>query len=102
MFPWKDFLMGRIRKIQKTKGGKGHTVQEKKKKKQEEKKKKRFFTYVEVPILMFSPSVGNILVRPSLRRTLSYGDLPHQPSALPENEANREGSIMKKNPAAPG
>jgi hypothetical protein len=75
MFLWKDFLMGRIRKIQKHKEERD-TVQKNKKERMEERKK-RFFTYMEVPILMFSPSVWNILMPPSsLRRTHSYGDLP--------------------------
>jgi hypothetical protein len=41
------------------------------------KKKKKFFTYVEVLILMCSPSVTNTLVRPSLGRTHLHGNLPY-------------------------
>jgi hypothetical protein len=51
------------------------------------KKKKRFFfflkTYLEVPILVYSPSVSQehpwatALVQPSLRRTHLYGNLPY-------------------------
>jgi hypothetical protein len=66
MFPWKDFLMGQIRKIQKQKGGKG-TDQENSKKQQGKnggKKKKRFFNVhggSQVPILVCSPMVENTL-----------------------------------------
>jgi hypothetical protein len=44
------------------------------------KKKKRFyFMYMEVRILVYSPSVGNALGLPpsSLRRTHSDGNLPY-------------------------
>jgi len=45
---WEDFLIGQIRKIQKNR-----------KERMEERKRRGFFTYVEVPILVCSPSVGN-------------------------------------------
>jgi hypothetical protein len=57
MFLWKDFSMGQIRKIQKTK-----------KERMEERKRRDFLflffiflTYMEGPILMCSPLVGNAL-----------------------------------------
>jgi hypothetical protein len=62
MFPWKDFLMGRIRKIQKHKERRKGTDQEnfkKTRRKEWMKKKEKIFIYMEVPILMCSPSVGN-------------------------------------------
>ncbi len=85
MFPWKDFLTGPIRKIQKHKGGKGHISQNSKKEegKNGGKKKEEIFTQVEALILVCSPpSVGKALgatalVRPSLRRTHSNGNLPY-------------------------
>jgi hypothetical protein len=51
------------------------------------KKKKRFLfcifnTYVEVPILVCSPLVGNAVVQPSIRRTHSYGKTPLQHSSF--------------------
>jgi len=48
---WKDFLMGQIRKIQKNR---------------KERMEERKSTYVEVPILVCSPSVGNALRLPPL------------------------------------
>jgi hypothetical protein len=46
-----------------------------------EKRKRRycFVTYVEVPILVCFPSVGNALLQPSLRirRSHSNGNLPY-------------------------
>jgi hypothetical protein len=71
MFPWKDFLMAQIRKIQKNK----------KERMEERKRRHCFVMYVEVvPILVCFPSVGNALVRPSLRRirrSHSNGNLPY-------------------------
>jgi hypothetical protein len=52
MFPWKDFLMAQIRKIQKNK----------KERMEERKRRYCFVTDVEVPILVCFPSVGNALV----------------------------------------
>jgi hypothetical protein len=61
MFPWKEFLMEWIRKIQKNK----------------KERKKEIVAYTEVPILMCSPLIRNTLMQPSLRRTHSYGNLPY-------------------------
>jgi hypothetical protein len=77
--PMERFFDGTDQENSKTQGGKGHSsrkIFKNKKERMKERKRKRFFTYMEVPILIFSPSVRNILVRPSMRRTLSYGDLP--------------------------
>jgi hypothetical protein len=66
MFPWKDFLMGWIRKIQKhkeertdqknskTQGGKGQIrkFQKNQEGKNWRKEKEEIFTYMEVPIVM--------------------------------------------------
>jgi hypothetical protein len=108
------FFDGTDQENSKTQGGKGQVrkIQKKKKKKErmEERKKKKYFllhTYVEVPILVCSPSVRNALqatalmqpslrrahsdvlhplgmpfratalVQPSLRRAHSYGNLPY-------------------------
>jgi hypothetical protein len=48
MFPWKDFLMGWIRKIQKYKGGKGQIrkFQKKKTRRKEWRKEKEEFFYI--------------------------------------------------------
>jgi hypothetical protein len=60
MFPWKDFLMGLIRKIQKHKEERDRSGKFRKTRRKEwRKEKEEIFTYVEVPILMCSPSVGN-------------------------------------------
>jgi hypothetical protein len=73
--------MGQIRKIQKNK-----------KERMDERKIRDFisifFTYVEVPILVCSPLVGNTLglfalVQLSLRRTHLYGNLPYNLSSFP-------------------
>jgi hypothetical protein len=62
MFPWKDFLMGWIRKIQKHKEEKDRSGKFKKTRRKEwMKEKEEIFMYVEVPILVCSPSVGNTL-----------------------------------------
>jgi hypothetical protein len=39
------------------------------------------FMYIEVPILVCSPLVRNAFVRPSIRRTHSYGKLPYNISS---------------------
>jgi len=59
MFPWKDFLIGRIRKIQKHKEERDRSAKFKEQEgKNGGKKKKRFSRRcVQVPILMCSPSV---------------------------------------------
>jgi hypothetical protein len=51
MFPWKDFLMGRIRKIQKQKEERGRSRESKKNKKEKNggKKKKRFLCMWRFP-----------------------------------------------------
>jgi hypothetical protein len=65
-----------ISQIQTRKG----TDQEKNKNERMEERKIRDFvfkTYVEVPILVCSPSIGNTLMQPSLRRTHLCGNLPY-------------------------
>jgi hypothetical protein len=65
MFPWKDFLMGWIRKIQKHKEERGGSGDFKKTRRKEcRKEKEEIFMYVEVPILVCFPSVGNALGLP--------------------------------------
>jgi hypothetical protein len=62
MFPWKDFLLGRIREIQKHKEERGRSGEFKKTRRKEwRKEKEEIFMYVEVPILVCFPSVGNTL-----------------------------------------
>jgi hypothetical protein len=62
MFPWKDFLMGRIKKMQKHKEERDRSGKFKKTRKKEwMKEKEEISMYVEVPILVCSPSVGNTL-----------------------------------------
>jgi hypothetical protein len=73
--------MGWIRKIKKHRDRSGQfkrTIQKNKKERMEERKRRDFFMYMEVPILMCSSSIGNALVRLSLRRTHSNGDLPYK------------------------
>jgi hypothetical protein len=86
MFPWKDFLMGRIRKFQKYKEERYRSGKFKKKQegKNGGKKKMRLFClrYVEVPILVCSPSVGNTLrlplsCNPPSGEPTLCGNLPH-------------------------
>ncbi len=66
MFPWKDFLMGQIRKIQKHK---------------EERKRRNFYICGGSHTCVFSIGQecpqATVLVWPSLRRTHSYGNLPY-------------------------
>jgi hypothetical protein len=53
MFPWKDFLMGWIRTIQKHKEERGRSGNFKKTRRKEwSKEKEEIFTYMEVPILV--------------------------------------------------
>jgi hypothetical protein len=62
MFPWKDFLMGWIRKIQKHKEERdrlGKFIKTRRKECRGEKKD--IFTYMEVPILMCLPLIENAL-----------------------------------------
>jgi hypothetical protein len=65
MFPWKDFLMGQIRKIQKQKEERDRSGKFKKNKKERMEERKRrdfilfYFKSVEVPILLCSPTVEN-------------------------------------------
>jgi hypothetical protein len=60
MFPWKDFLLGWIRKIQKHKEERDRSGKFKKTRRKEwRKEKEEIFMYVEV--LMCFPSVGNTL-----------------------------------------
>jgi hypothetical protein len=58
MFPWKDFLMGRIRKIQKQKVGKGQIRKIKKKNNKERWRKEKeeiyFLMSMEVPRFPYS------------------------------------------------
>jgi hypothetical protein len=68
MFPWKDFLMEQIRKIQKHKEEMEQIRKKKfknKKERMEERKRRDFIfmkvIYMKVPILMCSPSVRNTL-----------------------------------------
>jgi hypothetical protein len=90
MFPWKDFLMRWIRKIQRHKG-KGcirKNFKNKKEKNGGKKKKRFFFTNVEVPILACSPLGRNALKLstlcnpPSLVKTHSYRNFPCNPLHL--------------------
>jgi hypothetical protein len=66
MFPWKDFLLGRIRKNSKTQGGKGQIrrIFFETRRKEWRKEKEEIFMYVEVPILVCFPSVVNALGLP--------------------------------------
>jgi hypothetical protein len=60
MFPWKDFLMGWIMKIQKHKEARDKSEKFKKTRKKEwRKEKEEIVKYMEIPILVCSPSVGN-------------------------------------------
>jgi hypothetical protein len=93
MFPWKDFLMGQIRKILKHQGGKGQIskIQKKTRRKEWREKKRRdfifyffYFFYVGggshthvFSISQESPQATTALMRPSLSRTHSYGKLPY-------------------------
>jgi hypothetical protein len=68
MFPMERFFDGMDQENSKTQGGKGGIKRIQKNKKERKnggKKTKRFFTYVEVPILMCFPSVGNALGLPA-------------------------------------
>jgi hypothetical protein len=59
MFPWKDFLIGLIRKIQKHKEERDRSGKFRKTRRKEcRKEKEEIFTYVEVPILVCSPSIS--------------------------------------------
>jgi hypothetical protein len=58
--------MGRIKKIQKHKEERDKLRKFKKTRRKEWRKKKEIFTYVEVPILVCSPSVENALKIPPL------------------------------------
>jgi hypothetical protein len=69
MFPWKDVLMGWIRKIKKheEKRGQIRNVKKNKKERMEERKRRDFLSYVEVPILIMCSSLfGNTLRLPPL------------------------------------
>jgi hypothetical protein len=58
MFPWKDFLMGRIKKIKKHKEERDRSGRFKKTRRKEWRREKQYiFSYMEVPILMCSRSV---------------------------------------------
>jgi hypothetical protein len=62
MFPWKDFLMGRIRKNKKHKEERHRSGKFKKTRRKEwRKERKDIFRYMKVPILVCSRSVGNTL-----------------------------------------
>jgi hypothetical protein len=66
MFLWKDFLMGRIRKIQNHEEERDRSGKFKKTRRKEwrKEKEKEIFMYVEVSIPMCCPSVGNALGLP--------------------------------------
>jgi hypothetical protein len=70
MFPWKDFLTsGTDQENSKAKGGNGQIrkiIKKNKKERMKERKTRDFFMYMEVPILMCSPSVKNVLGLPPL------------------------------------
>jgi hypothetical protein len=59
MFLWKDFLMARIRKIQKHKERDRSGKSKKTRRKEWRKEKKEIFPFVEVPILKGSPEGGS-------------------------------------------
>jgi hypothetical protein len=61
MFPWKEFLIGQKRKIQKHKEERDRSGKFKKTRRKEwRKEKEKNFTYMEVPLL-YSPMVGDAL-----------------------------------------
>jgi hypothetical protein len=67
MFPWKEFLMGWIRKFQKHKEGRDKSGKFKKTRRKEwRREKEQIFMYLEVPILVCSPLVGDALGLPPL------------------------------------
>jgi hypothetical protein len=75
MFPWKDFLTGQIRKIQKHKEERDRSGKfNKTRRKEWRKEREEIFAYLDVPILMCSPLVGDTLVGPCLRKTHSSQD----------------------------
>ncbi len=65
MFPWKDFLTGWIKKIQKHKEERDRSRKFKKTRRKEwRKEREEIFAYLEVPILMCSPLVGDAMGLP--------------------------------------
>jgi hypothetical protein len=65
MFPWKDFLMGWITKIEKQKEEMDKSEKFKKTRRKEwRKEKEEIVKYVEIPILVCSPLVRNALRLP--------------------------------------
>jgi hypothetical protein len=65
MFPWKDFLMGWITKIEKHKEEMDKSEKFKKTRRKEwRKEKEEIVKYVEIPILVCSPLVRNALRLP--------------------------------------
>jgi hypothetical protein len=65
MFPWKDFSMRWIKKVQIHKEERDRSGKfNKRRRKERRKEKEEIFTYLEVPILVYSPSVRNALRLP--------------------------------------
>jgi hypothetical protein len=65
MIPWKDFLMGCIKKIKKHKEERDRSGKFKKTRRKEwRKEREEIFAYLEVPILMCSPLVGDAMGLP--------------------------------------
>jgi len=63
MFPWKDFLMGHIRKIQKHKEERDKSGKLKRKRKEKGKKKERFFHLWRFPYSSVLLKEGHTLTR---------------------------------------
>ncbi len=98
MLPWKDFLMGQIRKIQKREE-RGRSGEFKKTRRKEWRKEKEEIFYVceGSHICVFSivrehPG-STALMRPSLRRTHSYGNLPY--NKIPYQHRGQNWSAWK-------
>jgi hypothetical protein len=94
MFPWKDFLIGWITKIQKHKEERDKSEKFKKQEgKNGGKKKKRLLSVLEdshthVFSIDRQCPQATALMRPSLRRTHSYVNLPYNKITLCESKFN--------------
>jgi hypothetical protein len=87
MFPLKDVLMARIRKIQKDKEKRHRSGKFKKTRKEWRKEKEEIFivcggSYTHVFFIVQEQPQATTIVQPSLRRTHLYGNLPYKKQQL--------------------
>jgi hypothetical protein len=92
--PMERFFDGTDQENSKTQGGKGHSSRKIKKTRRKEKEE-IFYIHGGSHTHVFSICQEHPCATLYEENPLIWGP-PHQPSALPENEANREGGIMKK------